>query len=126
MKHLTEQELGQLKQKLTEEKQLLTEELLRIGQKNPTNPADWEAKPEVMDIQEADRNEAADRIEAFEENTAIVKQLEIRFNHIEKALERMENGTYGVCEIGGQEIKKERLFANPAAGTCTVHANGEG
>ena len=121
MTHLTEQEIANLKQKLEEEKKLLTEELNRIGQKSPGNPADWEAKPEVMDIQEADRNETADRIESFEENTAILKQLEIRYNHIEDALKRMDAGTYGVCEVGGQPIEKARLFANPAATTCTAH-----
>jgi len=121
---LTETEKKELKEKLEAEKTLLTKELSRIGQKNPTNPNDWEAKPETMDIQEADRNEAADRIESFEENTAILKQLEIRFNNVESALAKMEDGTYGVCSVGNQPIRKERLFANPAALTCTVHANG--
>ena len=125
MKHLTQEEQKELRSKLEEEKALVTKELTRIGRKNPVNPADWEPRPEKMDIQEADKNEAADRIEAFEENTAILKELEIRFNHIEKALKKMDDGTYGICSVDKQPIKKERLFANPAATTCTEHANGE-
>ncbi|HEY4502528.1 MAG TPA: TraR/DksA C4-type zinc finger protein [Candidatus Paceibacterota bacterium] len=123
MTHLTPEEQKELRSKLEEEKGIVTKELLRIGRKNPINAADWEARPEELDIQESDRNEAADRIEAFEENTAILKELETRFNNIERALKKMDAGTYGICEVGGQPIPKERLFANPAAITCTKHAD---
>lgn len=122
MHHLTQEELADLRAKLEEEKRTVTEELQQIGRVNPSNPRDWEATPEKMDIQEADRNEAADRIEAFEENTAVLKELEIRFNHVSEALKRMDAGTYGTCEVGGEAIAKERLFANPAAATCIDHA----
>ena len=121
MKHLEERELRELKKKLEEERVLLSRELSRIGRRNPTHPADWEPQPEEMDIQEADRNEAADRIEAYEENTAILKELEARFNNIEEALKRMDEGTYSVCDIGNEPIKIERLYANPAAKTCVKH-----
>ncbi len=121
MENLTKEELRELRKKLEEEKILVTSELSRIGRKNPVNPSDWEAKPESMDIQEADSNEAADRIEAFEENTAILKELEIRFNNIEEALKRFDEGTYGICKIGNKPIPKKRLFTNPAALTCLEH-----
>lgn len=121
MEHLTQEELAELKSKLENEVGVVEEEMSRIGHKNPTNPADWEAQPDKMDIQEADKNEAADRIESFEENTAILKELEIRYNNIKKALARMDTGTYGICEVGNKPIKKERLYANPAASTCIEH-----
>ena len=37
---------------------------------------------------------------------------------IEAALERIENGTYGVCEKTGQPINVERLEAMPTARLC--------
>ena len=37
---------------------------------------------------------------------------------IEHALERIENGTYGVCESCGQPIGKMRLMAFPRATLC--------
>lgn len=40
---------------------------------------------------------------------------------IERALEKMEDGTYGVCEVSGEEIPKLRLEAIPYALT-TVQA----
>lgn len=37
---------------------------------------------------------------------------------IEKALEKIENGTYGICEICGAEIPIERLEARPVTDLC--------
>ena len=84
-------------------------ELKTVGRKNPDNPADWEPVPEKMDISPADDNEVADGIEAFEENAGILKQLEIRFNELKDALKRIDDGKYGICEVGGEMIEEERL-----------------
>jgi DnaK suppressor protein len=40
---------------------------------------------------------------------------------IERALEKIEDGTYGICDISGKDISKERLEAVPYA-TMTVEA----
>lgn len=37
---------------------------------------------------------------------------------IEKALEKIENGTYGICESCGVEIPIERLEARPVTDLC--------
>jgi len=96
-------------------------ELKTVGRINPDNPADWEAKPADMDIHRSEADEVADNIEAFEENSAVLKQLEIRYNEIKNALEKISNGTYGICEISGEPIEEDRLEANPAAKTCKKH-----
>lgn len=108
-------------EKLRAELQTVEKELKTVGQKNPSNPADWEAKPDKMDVMPADSNEVADSIESYEENTGILKQLEVRFNEIKKALERIGNGTFGLCETCQKPIEAERLEANPAATTCKAH-----
>lgn len=118
---LNEQTLTELRTKLSDELLVVERELKHIGRINPSNPADWEAKPQKMDIQEADRNEAADRIEGYEENTAMLKELETRYNNIKIALQKMDEGKYGVCEMGDEPIRIERLRANPAARTCIKH-----
>jgi RNA polymerase-binding transcription factor DksA len=109
------------KDKLEEELLLVEKELEEVGRKNPDNKADWEAEPADMNIDSADPNETADNIEEYEGNTAVLKELEIRFNDIKDALAKIENGTYGVCEISGQPIEEDRLIANPAARTCKKH-----
>lgn len=105
---------------LQEEKARLEAELSSLGRRNPSNPADWEAVPPVTG-QESDPNDAADLIEDFEANTAILKDLEIRYNEVAAALERIQKGTYGICEVSGEAIEEERLNADPAARTCKAH-----
>jgi len=41
-----------------------------------------------------------------------------KLNQIERALARIEDGTYGVCESCGQPIGKMRLMAFPRATLC--------
>src|SRR3989344_3177726 len=110
-----------LRAELEKELGELEKELRSVGRINPANPADWEAMPDKMDIVKADPNEVADQIESYEGNTAILKQLEIRLNEIKAALERMTQGTYGVCSVCGKPIEPKRLEANPAATTCQQH-----
>lgn len=108
-------------EKLREELAILEGELQNIGRKNPSNPADWEAKPDKMDTMASDSNDVADSIESYEENTGILKQLEIRWNEIKSALKRVDDGTYGLCSVDQKPIEMERLEANPAATVCKAH-----
>lgn len=110
------------KARLTEEKAKLESELSSIGRRNPSNPNDWEAVPQETE-QAADPNDVADKIEGYEENTAILKDLEIRYNDVKGALERIETGTYGTCVVSGEMIEEDRLEADPAAKTCKSHMN---
>lgn len=118
-------DLKYFKQKLVEEKELLKKELETVGRINPDNPSDWEAKPSNTEFLAADPNEVADSIDDYEQNTAILKQLEIRWNNIKDALDRIDKGKYGTCEISGEKIERERLEANPAARTCLSHKDKE-
>ncbi len=105
---------------LEDEKRVLEAELSTIGRRNPSNPADWEAVPNETG-QEADPNDRADILEGYVENVAILNDLEIRYNDVLGALERIEKGTYGVCTVSGETIEPERLAADPAAKTCRAH-----
>lgn len=118
-------DIAHFRAKLEEELGILTEELKSVGRVNPDNPDDWEATPPSMSTDEADLTERADRIEGYEENTGILKELEIRYNDVKDALVRIEKGTYGTCTVGGEPIPLARLEANPAAATCTKHVPKE-
>ena len=116
-------DMAHVKQKLEAEFATVEQELKSVGVQNPKNPSDWEATERQMDVVNAtqDPNEAADKQEEYVENRAIVDQLEIRYNSIKRALQKIEKGTYGICEISGHPIEKDRLEANPAARTCKAH-----
>lgn len=113
-------DLEYFKTKLTDYKEKLISELKTVGRINPENPNDWEAVPENTE-DSADPNDQADSIESYEENTATLNQLEQELFEVNEALVRIENGKYGICEVSGEEIEKERLEANPAARTCKAH-----
>ncbi|PKG35651.1 TraR/DksA family transcriptional regulator [Psychrobacter sp. Sarcosine-3u-12] len=42
--------------------------------------------------------------------------------YVENALSRIENGTYGECEVCGKLIEEQRLEALPYATLCMDHA----
>jgi len=110
-----------LKAKLEAERALLESELKGLGRKNPENAADWEATPPELNNSSADKNDVADRMEEFEGNFATEGELEARLKDTTDALGKIEQGTYGVCEKGGEPIEAARLNANPSARTCIHH-----
>lgn len=116
-------DLKYFKIKLEEEKKKLEEELKTVGRINPSNPNDWEAIPTNLEADSADRLEVAESIDQFEENTAILKELEIQLNDVKRALKKIDDGSsYGLCEEDGQPIPTKRLEANPAARNCLEHS----
>ena len=106
------------KTKLEEEKKLLVDELNDLGKVDKTG--DWEATPEEeMTNQEVpDEGDMAERAEDYEERSMKLNLLETRLGDINKALEKIEGGKYGICEVCGKEIEEDRLEVNPAATTC--------
>jgi RNA polymerase-binding transcription factor DksA len=82
---------------------------------------EWEAQSK-SEGEEPDHTDAADNIEELVTNVPLVQELSARHRALEDALVRMKDGTYGHCEVCGEEIPIERLRANPAARTCIKHA----
>lgn len=118
---MNSKDLKYFKDRLLKEKTTLEEELATVGRKDPANPKDWQATVDDSSIDNADENEVADILEEYEEHSAILKQLEKQLLDVNDALKKIEAGTYGICEISGEEIEKERLEANPAARTSVKH-----
>lgn len=108
------------KRKLLAEKDIVEKELSTVARRNPDNKKDWEPVADT-DERPSSRDEVADKLESFEDNVAIVRQLESRLSEISDALERIENGNYGHCVTCKKEIETDRLEANPGATTCKVH-----
>ena len=103
----------------------LTTELKTLGIHNPEVSEDWIATPEGVSDGEADTNVSADRVESWDERRATLATLETRYNNVNRALSKIADRTYGVCEISGGPIEADRLDANPAARTCKAHMNDE-
>ncbi len=109
------------KTKLQEEEALITKELGEIAVEGDNGL--WTAKDPQMDVMSpiAEPNEAADKIEELEERGEEITSLSARLADVRLALENIEQGKYGVCEICNKAIEEDRLDANPAARTCAEH-----
>lgn len=109
------------KKLLEEEQTRLETELKTVGRVNPENPDDWEPTPGDTHESSTDLNEFANTIETYETNTAVLKQLETQLGDVRDALAKIEDGSYGTCEVCQSTIEQGRLDANPAARTCIAH-----
>lgn len=86
---------------------------------------DWEVMTDSETLSEADSNSQADAAESAEERVTTLAELETRYRDISRALIKITDGTYGICEVSGAAIEPERLQANPAARTCIAHKEEE-
>jgi DnaK suppressor protein len=48
----------------------------------------------------------------------VLQRMEAELAAVEAAIQRIDAGTYGVCEVCGKEIAEGRLEAKPAARYC--------
>jgi DnaK suppressor protein len=118
---LTEKEIDSFRKGLEKERTFLEGELTKLGKRDPGNPSDWVAAKSSDDEFGADRNDNADIFEEMQDANATINELEGRLNLVNRALEKIDASTFGVCEIAGEDIESDRLHANPAALTCKKH-----
>lgn len=102
--------IEEMKQTLLKEKNQLLSELGQISHKKD---GDYEANyPDYERDEEANAMEVAD----FEANNATTEATEKRLQEVERALQKINDNTYGIT-AEGDLIPEERLRANPAATT---------
>lgn len=103
------------KKKLLEEKNILEEEIVAIGSLRISHE-NFQATAE-NGTDTAENIELANMFEVESNKDAVLDQLENRLIDVERALSKISNGNYGICEVSGQDIEEARLNANPAART---------
>jgi len=123
MPDMDKKTVSHFKQKLTDELGRVEVELRSLGWKNEAG--EWDANGGDIDQTATESDELGDRQEAYQENRAEIDEIQIQWKNIKRALEKIEEGTYGVCEISGEEIEEDRLEANPSARTCKAHMDEE-
>lgn len=68
-----------------------------------------------VDSESGDTGDAGQALQAQGEDDAIAESLRSRLDAIERALHRLDDGTYGRSVRSGEPIPDERLEADPAA-----------
>jgi len=91
-----------------------------------------EYQTRVYKIQHDMQNPDTDMTQDWDDQAVINEQNDVRKNLlveaqqnlelVNNALLRIENGTYGICAVSGEEIEPARLEAVPFATTCMKHA----
>lgn len=118
---MNKKDLEYFKDRLEKEKKILEDELLTVSRVDPEHIQERDATSGEIEVDSADENEVADKFEEIEENQMILNQLAPQLKDVEFALKRIKDGTYGICEISGEPIEKDRLEASPSAKTCVKH-----
>ena len=114
-------DIQNFKSLLQTERERIENELGINAEKITANTEDWQAVQKETGEDTGDREDVAEAIESYENNESIVASLKTQLNEVDRALEKISSGTYGKCEIGGEEIEEDRLTANPSARTCKAH-----
>jgi RNA polymerase-binding protein DksA len=118
----TERELTDLAERLRAERDDLVDQLSTIeDQSFATTQSDLSGDVGVDD-ESADAGTAT-----FEREKELSIEQNVRdlIAKIERALKRVDNGTFGVCEICGKQIEKARLKALPYADLCIKDAQAQ-
>ncbi len=106
--------IEQNKQKLRAEKQRLENLLSRVEDKD--------GQPKYPDFGNSEEDNAAE-VAVYETNIAEEHDLEPKLERVIAALQRIDDGSYGLCKIGGEEIPEARLQTVPEAENCVAHDN---
>ena len=102
----------------------LEEERERLSTTLANLEADAEAqKDSLQELSVVDEHQGDIGTETFEreKDLSIIESVQAGLEDIEHALHRVDNGSYGTCEICHKEIPDERLDVVPAARFCVEH-----
>jgi len=113
-------EVGEARDHLSEERDRL--ERLRAGfaAEHLHDESSDESTGELSHLDQHAADVGSDTFER-EKDFSILEQVEAELADVERALQRLDEGTYGTCEACGGAIGDERLAAAPAARFCIGH-----
>ena len=108
------------RQRLEAERARLQDMRAGFDEEHLTDESENESVSELSSI---DQHQADVGSETFEreKDLSILEQIDSELGDVEWALKRLDDGTYGTCEVDGKPIPEERLEAMPAARLCKEH-----
>lgn len=112
---LDKKHADELKTLLAGEKEDLEKSLSRIARPIDKKEGDYETNFEEIG---SDKDDNATEVDQYSGNVSVETTLEKQLQDVLDALEKIEKGTYGICENCKKEISIERLKANPSAKKC--------
>lgn len=113
---LTAEQQQTFRGRLTEERDRLRADLQSLGDEIVALGQDQATSGSGVSNHLAD--DASSTVVEQERDLALMGPLQDRLRDTERALERLDEGTYGICERCGKPIGTERLEALPSATLC--------
>ncbi len=114
-KVLDDKTIQGIKEQLLERKQQIEQDLGELSRKDSHEADNMAAKfPEYGDKPDENAQEISD----YSTNVVAEKVLEKSLEDINKALDRIEKGVYGICKYCNTPIGEKRMLARPIAGAC--------
>lgn len=111
--------LEEQKEKLLDEEARLVDELAGVAHPDPEQEGDFIPTFEDLGTSE---DSSGQEVAAYEQNIGADAALETRLRGVRDALKKMDKGTYGLCEVDGAPIDRDRLMVQPEATRCVEHA----
>lgn len=115
---MNDQQLIQLKQQLEDQKAEVLKSIAIKDKNIATNSAE-SGELSIYDNHPAD---SGSELHEREKDLTLLKYAHSDLDKIEHALNMMQNGKYGVCEICSEPISMERLVAIPYTTHCVNHS----
>ena len=114
---MDKQTMAKFKKILEERKAKLENELASFAKKDEKLKGDYDTQfPDFGTAQSSD--EEAFEVATYDSALPVEYALELRLSDINRALEKIKNGTYGKCENCPGEVDIKRLEAMPEAKIC--------
>ena len=90
---------------------------IRDGIQREQDDAIFDAGNELSSFDQHPGDSGTETFE-MEKNVSLLEQVEDELREIDAAYQRLERGSYGVCQACGRPIADERLEAMPATRFC--------
>ncbi|MBC7074126.1 TraR/DksA C4-type zinc finger protein [Candidatus Parcubacteria bacterium] len=113
---MKKKDLEEFKKILLKKKEKLVRQVEKFAKKEKGRE-DWTTQFPKFDG-ETGLEKAADEVEEYVSLLSLEYNIETQLKEINRALEKIEKGTFGICEKCKGEIEIERLKANPLTAFC--------
>lgn len=115
MNHLDQEFVDQVKKDLEDKKERILRELSDITDGNTFDGEKYQSRfPDRGDAEDENAQEVA----AYGDRLSLERTLKASLKDVEKTLDIIASGKYGICKHCGQDIEKKRLLARPASSSC--------
>lgn len=109
--------LKKIKTLLLEQELKLERELAQFAKKNPRLSDDFNSNfPDYGDKEDENAAEVAE----YAVNLSLEQDLERMLRDVKLSLERLAEGTYGICRYCGKPIDAKRLLIRPTSSACVA------